>query len=65
MATKAHQWAVSIQPFHLCAPIIVVMSAVSTTSYYPFDSMAPAVFELVQKNNYLQSKSFLPVSRKF
>jgi len=30
-----------------------IMSAFSTTSYYPFDSEAPAVFKNVQTNNYL------------
>ena len=33
-----------------------IMSAPSTTSYYPFDSEAPSIFRTTQANNYLNSE---------
>ena len=50
-----------ISPRHVCSSATIVlhnsiMSAPSTTSYYPFDSEAPRIFRNTQTNNYLNGK---------
>ena len=47
--------------WHICSSATVmlhnsIMLAFSSTSYYPFDSEAPAVFGNTQTNNYLNSE---------
>ncbi|KIM74504.1 hypothetical protein PILCRDRAFT_703360 [Piloderma croceum F 1598] len=54
---RKQQMVAKAPPVHtalpsLCSTIVVVMSAPSTTSYYPFDSSTLTVFRQVQVNNY-------------